>query len=91
MDEAKKELIRGWLTKASHDLAAARILGAGDAVILERRIAKFRWPMTKKFSHAIIGSRSLVIEITDRVFLSRSWSDTRHFATMTLNPDPGSF
>ena len=26
MDEAKKELVRSWLTKAAHDLAAARLL-----------------------------------------------------------------
>src|SRR4051812_40923720 len=29
MDDAKKEWIRGWLTKASHDLTAARLLGYG--------------------------------------------------------------
>ena len=35
MDEAKAELIRSWLTKASHDLAAAAILGTGDSAILD--------------------------------------------------------
>lgn len=35
MDEAKAELIRGWLTKASHDLAAARVLGGGQDALLD--------------------------------------------------------
>jgi HEPN domain-containing protein len=31
MDEAKRELVRSWLLKASHDLAAARLLASGQA------------------------------------------------------------
>jgi HEPN domain-containing protein len=34
MDEAERELIRSWLTKASHDLVAARLLAAGPAAVL---------------------------------------------------------
>jgi hypothetical protein len=30
MDEAKRELVYNWLLKASHDLAAARVLAHGD-------------------------------------------------------------
>jgi HEPN domain-containing protein len=33
MDEAKKELVRGWLGKASHDLAAARLLGTSPLAL----------------------------------------------------------
>jgi len=35
MDEAKRELVRSWLRKASHDLAAARLLGASHPPIVE--------------------------------------------------------
>ena len=35
MDEAKKELVRGWLTKALRDLAAARLLAEGRPAILD--------------------------------------------------------
>ena len=35
MDEAKRELVSSWLRKASHDLAAAKLLGANDPPILE--------------------------------------------------------
>jgi HEPN domain-containing protein len=35
MDEAKRELVSSWLRKASHDLAAARLLGATHPPILD--------------------------------------------------------
>ena len=35
MDEAKRELVRSWLRKALHDLAAARMLGASDPSLLD--------------------------------------------------------
>jgi HEPN domain-containing protein len=35
MDEAKRELVSNWLRKASHDLAAARLLGASHPPILD--------------------------------------------------------
>jgi HEPN domain-containing protein len=35
MDEAKRELVHNWLLKASHDLAAARVLAQGDQPILD--------------------------------------------------------
>ncbi len=35
MDEAKRELVSSWLRKASHDLAAAKLLGSNDPPILE--------------------------------------------------------
>jgi HEPN domain-containing protein len=35
MEEAKKALVRSWLRKASHDLAAARLLGSSRPAILD--------------------------------------------------------
>jgi HEPN domain-containing protein len=35
MDEAKLELVQSWLRKASHDLAAARLLAKGDPPLLD--------------------------------------------------------
>jgi HEPN domain-containing protein len=35
MNEAKRELVRGWLLKAEHDLAAARLLAAGQPATLD--------------------------------------------------------
>ncbi len=35
MDEAKRELVRSWLTKASHDLAAARLLAMDPPALLD--------------------------------------------------------
>ncbi len=35
MDEAKKELLRGWLLKSWHDLTAARSLAKEDPLILD--------------------------------------------------------
>jgi hypothetical protein len=35
MDEAKRELVHNWLLKASHDLAAARLLAQGNQPILD--------------------------------------------------------
>jgi HEPN domain-containing protein len=35
MDEAKRKLVRSWLTKALHDLAAARSLAEPDRAILD--------------------------------------------------------
>jgi HEPN domain-containing protein len=35
MEEAKRTLVRSWLTKASHDLAAARSLSEPDRAILD--------------------------------------------------------
>lgn len=35
MDEANRELVSNWLRKASHDLAAARLLGASHPPILD--------------------------------------------------------
>jgi HEPN domain-containing protein len=35
MDEAKRHLVETWLTKAEHDLAAARKLGAGVEPVLD--------------------------------------------------------
>jgi len=37
-DEAKLELVRDWLTRASHDLAAARALAALDPPLLDAAI-----------------------------------------------------
>jgi hypothetical protein len=45
MDEAKRELIPNWLLKASHDLAAARVLTQGDQPILDVAIYLCSWPM----------------------------------------------
>jgi HEPN domain-containing protein len=38
MDEAATELVRDWLTRASHDLRAARILAAVDNPLLDSAI-----------------------------------------------------
>ena len=38
MDEATTELVRDWLTRASHDLQAARILAAADEPVLDTAI-----------------------------------------------------
>ena len=38
MDEAACELVRDWLTRASHDLQAARILAAGENPLLDTAI-----------------------------------------------------
>ena len=38
MDEAVRELVLGWLTKARHDLASARILGSGSSPVLDTAI-----------------------------------------------------
>jgi len=38
MDDAKRELVRGWLTKAQHDLASARKLAAGPDPLLDTAI-----------------------------------------------------
>ena len=38
MDEAVRELVLGWLTKAKHDLASARILGSGSSPVLDTAI-----------------------------------------------------
>jgi HEPN domain-containing protein len=35
MDDAKRELVRGWLRKASHDLEASRLLGTSDSPVLD--------------------------------------------------------
>jgi HEPN domain-containing protein len=35
MDDAKRELLHSWLLKASHDLAAARLLAQGGRPILD--------------------------------------------------------
>ena len=35
MDEATTELVRDWLTRASHDLQAARVLAAADNPLLD--------------------------------------------------------
>ncbi|MCX7050132.1 MAG: HEPN domain-containing protein [Candidatus Sumerlaeota bacterium] len=35
MDEAKKELVQSWLTKAAHDLAAAKSLAADEEPLLD--------------------------------------------------------
>lgn len=35
MDEAKRELVAGWLAKAKHDLDSARKLAAGDEPIFD--------------------------------------------------------
>jgi HEPN domain-containing protein len=35
MDEAKRDLVRGWLTKASHDLQAARLLADASKPFLD--------------------------------------------------------
>jgi len=38
MDDAVRELVFGWLTKAMHDLASARILGSGNDPVLDTAI-----------------------------------------------------
>lgn len=38
MDEAKHELVTGWLSKARHDLASARKLAEGDEPIFDTAI-----------------------------------------------------
>ena len=38
MDEAASELVRDWLTRASHDLQAARILATADHPVLDAAI-----------------------------------------------------
>ena len=38
MDEAVRELVLGWLTKAKHDLASARLLGSGSSPVLDTAI-----------------------------------------------------
>ena len=38
MDEATTELVRDWLTRASHDLQAARVLAAADDPLLDAAI-----------------------------------------------------
>ena len=38
MDEAARELVRDWLTRASHDLQAARTLAAGKEPLLDMAI-----------------------------------------------------
>jgi len=38
MDDARLELVRDWLTRASHDLAAARALSALDQPLLDTAI-----------------------------------------------------
>ena len=38
MDEAARELVLGWMTKARHDLASARILGYGGDPVLDNAI-----------------------------------------------------
>ena len=38
MDDAVRELVSGWLTKARHDLASARILGSGSSPVLDTAI-----------------------------------------------------
>lgn len=38
MDEAARELVRDWLTRASHDLQAARTLAAGEEPLLDTAI-----------------------------------------------------
>ena len=35
MDETKQELVRSWLRKASHDMAAARLLGSSNPPLLD--------------------------------------------------------
>jgi HEPN domain-containing protein len=38
MDEAATELVRDWLTRASHDLQAARVLATADPPLLDAAI-----------------------------------------------------
>jgi hypothetical protein len=38
MDESARELVRDWLTRASHDLQAARVLAAGTEPLLDTAI-----------------------------------------------------
>ena len=35
MDESTKELVRDWLTRASHDLQAAQVLASGEKSLLD--------------------------------------------------------
>lgn len=49
MDEAKKELVRGWLTRASHDLAAGRVLGASRAPL--RDVAVYHCQQAAEKAH----------------------------------------
>jgi hypothetical protein len=39
MDESTSELVRDWLTRASHDLRAARILATADNPPLDAAIS----------------------------------------------------
>ena len=39
MDDARLALVRDWLTRASHDLSAARALSALDTPLLDTAIA----------------------------------------------------
>ena len=41
MDEAKLELVRDWLTRASHDLDAARALSTPEKPLLDAAIYDF--------------------------------------------------
>ena len=38
MNEAKRQLVQGWLTKAQHDLASARVLAASSLPLLDTAI-----------------------------------------------------
>ncbi len=38
MDEAKRDLVRAWLTKARRDLLSARVLAAGSEPILDTAV-----------------------------------------------------
>ena len=38
MDEARRRLVQGWLTKAQHDLTTARKLGEGPSPLLDTAI-----------------------------------------------------
>jgi hypothetical protein len=49
MNEAKRQLVQSWLTKAQHDLASARVLAASaeplmDSAIYDSLLPEETWP-----------------------------------------------
>ena len=67
MDEAKRDLVRSWLTKAQHDLASSRKLSADPDPYLDTAIYHCQQAAEK----VVKGCRATPHAVLGRISLSR--------------------
>jgi HEPN domain-containing protein len=65
MDEAKRELVRSWLLKSSHDLAASRSLAEPERAILDVAIYHCQQAAEKALKGFLTSSDRLVARTHD--------------------------